>query len=226
MREMLSIDLFSHKLGSRERGHAWDLVAATLNLLDGFAVNQKSVREHFKTISTTYTTQTNKELRKSGEGGEPLSEYDQLIESLIDSQKESNEKFKNLSDNQIAIEIQEKEKGIDIRKQAMERCGQSKKRKSEEGIDSIAGADKNKTRRTSGDTFDLLRAKMEADLETKKAERELQQQQQAQFALVLQSFNDNMQRQQEQSNQMQQQMLLIMQQEQQLLQYLLQKNEK
>lgn len=149
--------------------------------------------------------QANKDQRKTGEGGEPATEFDLLMEELIESQEESNEEFKNLTDNQTAMEMQEKEKTVESRKKlVMERQGQSKKRKNNNTQDIEPCMDK-KQRRSSSDTFDLLHAKMEADMEAKKTEREIQNRQQNQFHLVMHNFNENMKR--IQSNQMQQKCL-------------------
>ena len=81
------------------------------------------------------------------------------------NQDDSNEKAKTQTENQNAKELKEREKAI--RKTTMERQGQTKKRNPSESLDDSS---KEKRCRSSTDTLELLRNKMEADLEVKRQE--------------------------------------------------------
>ena len=217
MREMLGQDIFVHKAGSRERGNIWQLIATTLNSLEGFTVTSRSCRDHFLAISRKYTVQNNKDERLTGVGGDELGEFETLIGDLIQQSKESDEKIQNDAENKNA----DRETAIEMRKTAMERIGQTRKRECCSDSSSARSEDNKfdkKTRRNSSDTLDFLREKLVADKAQHAAEQESKQQERQQFNNILQTFQNSMQQQQEQSNQAQQQILMLMNQQQQLMQ--------
>ena len=219
MREILGSDIFSFKAGSRERGNAWQHIAETLNLLEGFVVTSRSVRDHFTTISKKYIAQARKQEGATGLGGEEPTEYETLIEEIIELSKESDLKY--INDTGVKkSEQDDKQKAIDMRQTAMERFGQTKKRESSENSSDL---NEKRPRRSSNDTIEFLREKMAADDAAKKEQRELERSKQDQFSTILETFQNHIQSQSEQSNQLQQQILLMMQQQQQQMQLLIQK---
>jgi len=56
LREILVLRPFAFKFGSRERGQAWDKIAATVNTLQQvrFSVDQRGVRERYAKLEKAY----------------------------------------------------------------------------------------------------------------------------------------------------------------------------
>ena len=53
-REILTQKLWEYRSKSQEIGQVWDNIAYVLNLLGGFMINQRSIRDRYKTIATKY----------------------------------------------------------------------------------------------------------------------------------------------------------------------------
>jgi len=170
MREMISIELFSHKSGSRERGEKRQNIATNLNGMEGFNVTNRSVRD-FTIIMKKFKANNNKEVASTGIGGHELTEYEVLLEELTMICKESE---------------QTKRKGDDQESTSSSR----------------------KSRRTSSDTIEFLKHKLEAENERQREKMDLQRAQQTQFSNVLQQM-------QQQNAQMQQQNTMALMQQQQ-----------
>ena len=68
-RENIGEGVFDHKSGSRERGTAWQNVAANLNALDGFLLTARVVRDGVTNLLKKISVQNNSEKKLSGEGG-------------------------------------------------------------------------------------------------------------------------------------------------------------
>ena len=167
MREVAALGVLSHKSGSKERGQLWQQVAENLNQNDDFYVTNRAVRDRLSTIMKKYRVLINKDKKLSGEGGEEVTEYDVLIEELIelsdDTDAHCEEKAK---EKEKAIE-DDRKKALDIRNTAMERFGETRKRKNKEEDESPKTS-----RRSSSDTLTFLREKMELDKENHRIERE------------------------------------------------------
>ena len=145
MREMAAVGIFQNKSGSRERGQIWQEIATALNNNPDFQVN---LRDHFTTIMKKHKAKTRKEVSATGLGGDEPTEYEIILEDLIEmsdecdlrGEQESAEKEQNTED--------EKAKALDIRKTATERFGETRKRKELEGFDDPK---EKKSRRSSTD---------------------------------------------------------------------------
>ena len=75
IREILTQKPCEYRIKSQERGQVWDNIAYVLNLLDGFMVNQRSIRDRYKTIVTKY--------KQKKQSKRKLLEYHQNIPSLM-----------------------------------------------------------------------------------------------------------------------------------------------
>ena len=167
MREVAALGVLIQKPGSKERGQLWQLVSDSLNK-NGFCVTSRGVRDRLSINMKKHRVQANKEKKLSGEGGEEITEYDILVEELIeisddtDAQKDekSKEKKNAVDENRM--------KALDIRNTAMERFGETRKRKA---LD-IEDKSPKSSRRSSSDTLTFLREKMEVDKENRRIERE------------------------------------------------------
>ncbi|XP_033096684.1 stress response protein NST1-like [Anneissia japonica] len=165
LREMAVTNPFMHKKGTRERGRLWENVGENLNKIDGYKVDQRSVRERWAKLRKNLLKKNANEIKASGISPE-MSESDVLVEELI-NQEDDAEKIELKND-----EEKKKQDGIAMRKQAMETFAETKKRKKEESTDS---EEKDKKRRSGTDTLKFLQEKMVIDAEYRKQELEMKQ---------------------------------------------------
>ena len=213
-REILYEDPFQFKKGSPDRGEVWSKIARALNSCTElkFNVKQRSVRERFTLLQVKYKETNRKDEAGSGTSRQ-VSELDQLLEDITEKEKDS-EESRNVNAKK---DDQDGEKAENIRKTAMERVGQTKKRQ-EEGEETVS----TKRKRRSGDeTIEYLREKSETErkvreqeIELKKAQVALQQQQAAQSQAQMQEMMMVIQQQQQQSQNM---TALLVQQQQQFM---------
>ena len=213
LRETAFEDPFQFKKGSPDRGEVWSKIARSLNSSAElkFAVKQRSVRERFALLQAKYKEKNKKDEASSGTSTQ-MSELDRLLEDITEKEKDSEE-----SRNAAAAkkDNQDREKAESIRKTAMERVSQTKKR--QEGTEREAVSTKRR-RRGGDDTIEYLREKSEAErkvreqeLELKKAEVALQEKRAEQGQTQMQEMLRVMQQQQQQSQNM---TALLMQQQQ------------
>ena len=208
VREIMVLEPYQHKPGSRESGGAWEKIAENLRKIDSprFLVTQRSVRDRFKLLISRFKVSQRKELAASGINPKP-SELESGLEAILDKMTSYNEnREKETEEKEKAMK--DKKSAEDMRKKAMETLGQTKKRKSE-------GCEKEKKARRGGnDTVEFLREKAEFDRENKKEELRLR-------ALELeerkQSQDTISQQQMQQQAQFQQTLGLLTQQQQQML---------
>ena len=226
MKEVSAFGVFSHKSGSRERGAAWRDVGMKLNQYDSTAFfaddMQRAVRERFAVIMRKYKQKNNAEFKATGLGGDEMTEYDLLLEDLIEQSNDADLRQETESAGKKAANERELAKAKDIRETAMERLSETRKRKKDlEEDDTECGSSSKKSRRSSSDTLLFLKEKLEADkayksqdIEEKRNERfEFQQLialQEQQSADNLALFQQQMQQQAQQQQMMQQQMIGMM----------------
>jgi len=86
MREMAARGVFDYKSGSRERGNAWQEVATAVNTehSEHFNVTMRGVRDRFTTNMKKYKAKVRNEIE--------MSEFDMIIEDLIERYDESERK--------------------------------------------------------------------------------------------------------------------------------------
>ena len=66
IREMFSERPWTKRGGSADRSLSWERIADVLNLLDGFNINQRSVRDRFTHLLNKYKQKRAAEHRASG----------------------------------------------------------------------------------------------------------------------------------------------------------------
>lgn len=125
LREILVVEPFTHKVGSRERGNAGSLIAENSNRSEyEFIVSMRSVPEKFGKLYEDWLHTEREERTASGIEGTADDEFDQAMqdnhERLEDVKEEWNKEFKKAE--------KEKNKPEDIRKIVTERIRQTKKR--------------------------------------------------------------------------------------------------
>ena len=124
MREVLGKSIQLHKSGSQERGQGWKKVADTLNLIDRFIVTGQAVRGKIMALINKHRLMINKEKTQTGIGGEEPSEFDVLMEEIINTSDDTLQKWEEATEK-----IKEKEKStLEVRKVAMETMRQTANR--------------------------------------------------------------------------------------------------
>ena len=108
-------------------------------------------------LTRKHKSEVNKELKESGLGGGEPTEFESLVEDLLEvaeaTEHGSDEESKEKTASNEADEL----KALDIRQQAVERMGQTRKRREEEE-GQIATK---RCRRSGADTLDFLKEKLE-----------------------------------------------------------------
>ena len=222
MKEMAANGIFSYKSGSRERGQLWQTIATHLNLLDGSLVTKRSVRDRFTTLMRKYKAKMNQEVKGSGTAGDEPSEYEILIEDLIHLSDESDLKQESTAEEKKNTLQIEQQKAIEVRQQAMERIGETKKRLSNDENDTSGTK---RSRRSSSDTMEILREKMLRDQELhelrkteRMEEKNLQKVQLEQNSNMVTVLTSSIQQQATQQANNQQNLIQILNQQQQQFQ--------
>ena len=227
-REIITEGVFSHKSGSRERGSTWQNVSTSLNAFEGFCLSGRAVRDRVTYLMKKFSAKNNAEINATGIGGEEPTEYEILLQDLLDLSNDSDARQETINEKRKATVDDEKRKALDIREIAMENLKETRERNL-----CNEGPTEKKARRSGYDTLSFLRDKIELErdlhereLNIKKDERSefqdmiLRQQQQSND--VLKVFAQQAQTQSQQQNLMQQQMQSLMTQQQQQLQVLVQ----
>ena len=219
--EILVCEPYKFKEGSRERGQCWDMFAEHLTQFKDptFTVKKRSVRERYFLIEAEFKKKDKKEQAASGISPES-SELDQAIEDIIAMFTYWGEELKSVSNEKLQKIRTDQSSAEEMRKRAMERQGESKKRNSE---------DQPKVKRSKtnpNETVKFLQEKSEKGLEMKQEELKLKKQEQEnmkahqnflveQQQLMVQCMRNQQKQQADQLQQMQQINLLMMQQQQQ-----------
>lgn len=222
LRQMAASGIFTHKCGSRERGQVWQNIAAILNLMEGYAVNPRSVRDRFTNLMRKYKAKNNKEIRGSGLGGDPPTEFDTLLEDLIELSDECDLKHELAVEEKKNSANLEQQKALEVRQTAMERMSETKKRNGDENEEPSSSK---RNRRSTSETIDFLRQKMAHDKELqeqKEAKRcekiNLQKSQMDQTTNMLTAFQSSIQQQAVQHADQQRNILQLINQQQQQFQ--------
>ncbi|XP_068674700.1 uncharacterized protein [Montipora foliosa] len=160
-RKVLSVNPFSAKRNSNERGKLWEEISTNLNGTSGvrFFVTKRSVRDHLNILIKRYRKKMNAEERSTAVSPEP-TELDQALADIIEM-----EEVASTSQEIDEAVIKEKEdtdkqKAESIRKKAMEKLGETQKRAVEEGEQENH---MKKKRRSGNETISFLREKAESE---------------------------------------------------------------
>ena len=166
-RNVLLVEPYNHKFGSRERGNAWDVIVTELNNLQQpkFTVTKRAVRDRYNLLLTNFKQEERERERASGINVEE-TEIDTLLFEIMDKSKEAARIHDDESENKKKSMEKEKESAAEQRQRAMETFAESRKRNSEGSSN-----ESKKQRRTSSDTLSYLREKSEQEFELR--EREL-----------------------------------------------------
>ena len=209
--------LFLYKKGSPNRGLVWDSIVENLNKIETpvFALKDKrSVRDRWTLLKNKYQKKLREEEAASGIDVDDLAETESLIEELCNKED-------SFVDVGSARKLSEKTNAEDVWIKALQRIGETNKRKS---CDLEGHSKPKKTRRSSSELIEYLKGKSSTDiellreeLEVKKNEQEIQKQasiqagaQQLEIMRMMQEQNKNMMESQSMLLQQQQQMSMAL----------------
>ncbi|KXJ06737.1 hypothetical protein AC249_AIPGENE11256 [Exaiptasia diaphana] len=85
LREVTVVEPYLYKPGTKEAGLKWSEVAEKINGYALFSNNrdQRSVREHFNKLLSSYKRKTSVEEKESGTAPDPPTETEQLLEDIV-----------------------------------------------------------------------------------------------------------------------------------------------
>ena len=120
-----------------------------------FTVDKRAVQDRYNLLSRESRNKLKREEKESGIETD-MTEVEMALEELIEKE-DAAETEQRVAENQKKVKnSQDRENAESVRKKAMERLGQTQKRKADEG----ASEGKRKKKRSSGsDTLNFLREK-------------------------------------------------------------------
>ena len=90
LREVLVLQPFIYKPGTKEAGTKWSEVSTKINSYAHFSSNprdQRSVRERFSRLLSDYTKKIKQEESASGIAPDPPTENEQMLEEIVEIMK-------------------------------------------------------------------------------------------------------------------------------------------
>lgn len=207
--EVLLQEPFKHPKNSKERGEVWRQIALNLNSLASpiFKVSKRSVRDRLTLLQTKYKEKIREEERASGIDCEE-TQLDAALEEILDKEKAADMERNEQAGTLTKKHQSEKASAEEVRRQAMERLGNTQKR----NADSEEGKPSKRGKRRSSDAVEYLKEKFELESKLRKDEMELKKNEQ-------QMLMD----QQSQMHKQQLEMMKMVQQQNQSLMALLEK---
>lgn len=207
-REVLSVNPFSAKKNSNERGKLLEEISTNLNSTTGvrFFVTKRSVRDHLNILIKRYRKKMNAEERSTGVSPEP-TELDQALADIIEMEEVASTSQEIDEAVRKEKEDTDKQKAESMRKMAMEKLGETQKRAVE------AGEQENhmkKKRRSGNETISFLREKAESEKSLREEELAIRRKQQELEEKKLTSYLDQQKSMMELMHQQQQQQSQIL----------------
>ena len=225
-REVLDIEPYQFKLRSPERGKAWETISSHLNATSHpkFRVTPRSVRDRYNLLTKKFQVRLNREERASGISDDN-SELDNLLEEILEKEKAAKEKLDNDDEDKKKSLANEKAAAEDMRKRALERVGQTAKRKGKEEGPEAEKSKSRKSRKSTGEAMEYLKERASKEIQLREQELEMRKKEQDSISQREREKNEQqdkmlstMLKQQEQQQQM---MMMLLNQQQQQSQALL-----
>ena len=158
-REILVTNPFTGtKRGTVARGTKWEQVAENLNKVElvHFKVDKRSVRDRYNHLAKILRKRLSDKKKESGIDTE-MTDIEHALEELIEIEDAAETDQAAVNEQKNRKINQDRENAEDIWKTAMEKLGQTKKRKAEDGEER-----KWKRRSTGSETLNFLRGKNSA----------------------------------------------------------------
>ena len=147
--EVLVSEPFNFKPRSPERGKVWEKIAQEVNAIEKskFRVTGRAVRDRYYLLITKHAQKLREEEKVSGIEVE-TSELDNLLEEIIEREKNAKAKIESQDMDKNKKAEKEKATAEEVRKQTMERMGDTKKRENSNDESGIANGKKKVSRST------------------------------------------------------------------------------
>ena len=225
-REVLSLNRFQFKKSSVQRGNIWFKVAENLASIRELhcKVDRRAVRDRYKLLSDKLRKKLRDEAKASGIATE-MTEVEVALEDFIEREDAAEAQMKENREATKQKKADDREGAEEMRTKAMEKLGDTQKRKMEEGDEQ---GSKKKGRSSGGEALRLVREKNEIiaalrreEMELKVKAEEAASKRHDQFMLMI---CQQQQQHQDQINGMQAMMLQQQQQHTQFLSALLSKD--
>ena len=210
-REILTVNPFTGtKKGTVQRGAKWNEIVDNLMNIENpkFKVDQRAARDRYTLLSQKLRRKLREEEQASGIDAD-MTEVEDALEDIIDIEDNSVKQVEYEADVKMKEMDKEKQTAEDVRKRAMEKLGETQKRKGD-----VENERRSKKKRSNGsDTLAFLREKNMMESEMRKEKMEMKRRN---MELQEKKHDDLMnlviQQQQQQSKQMQdfQTMMLTM----------------
>jgi hypothetical protein len=130
-REILAVDPFTGtKKGTVERGAKWTEIVDNLMKIENpkFKVDQRAVRDRYTLLSQKLRKKLREEERASGIETD-MTEVEDALEDIIDIEDNSLKQVEYNAEVKVKEMDKEKQSAEDVRKRAMEKLGETQKRK-------------------------------------------------------------------------------------------------
>ena len=161
-REILLVQPFRFKHGTRDRGRCWEKIAQNLNDVERphFLVDMRGVRDRFTKLEKNFRKKKASEERASGICPDEPDELDQALEEIVQLM---NEELWEAGERRKELE-REKTTAASVRKRAMERLAETR---AGEGVDR-----EGRKRRCGTEAIEYLKERREHDDQLKEEEME------------------------------------------------------
>ena len=207
LKEMVSREIFSFKKGSPDRGKTWESIQGFLNQIENpkFQIKDKrGVRDRWNILQGKFKKRMRKEEAATSIECEEMSEKDTIIEQLTEQERSFQAKEKST--------VKEKEAAESVRKKAMERMKDSKKKASQDsGLEPGLAAGGKKSRKSATEVVEFLKEKAKNEQTQWQEEMELRRKEREENAKQQQGVLELMQRQGEAQQQISQALLVLIQ---------------
>ena len=230
IREVLAVDPYSQPKGSRERAKLWEEIAMSLNSVSApqFSVTVRSVRDRVNLVLIKkHKKKVAEENKASGIAPDEPSEFELGMDEICEKAEAAERDQQVISDERKANLEKEKKQAEDMRAQALEKVGETKKRMSVGDNGSGEPEKKEKRARRSGtETIAYLKEKSAKEFQIRQEELQIRKEEQCAQAKRQEQMTQQLIQQQEH----QQNMFANLQQQQnqrqvQMTQQLLQQQE-
>nr|XP_058968481.1 calponin homology domain-containing protein DDB_G0272472-like [Pocillopora verrucosa] len=192
-REILVVDPFTGtKKGTVARGTRWEEVAKNLNKIQQiyFKVDKRAVQDRYNLLSKELRNKLKREEKESGIETD-MTEVEMALEELIEKEDAAETEQKVVENQKKVKDSQDRENAESVRKKAMERLGQTQKRKADEG----ENEGKKKKRSSGREKNEQVQEMQKQELELKRQQLEVESRKQENFMQMMLNQQQQQQRQ-------------------------------
>ncbi|XP_057292871.1 uncharacterized protein LOC130621582 [Hydractinia symbiolongicarpus] len=187
-KNVLLVEPYFYKVGTRQRGNAWNLIESELNktIEPKFNVTKCSVRDHYNLLLENFKREYREHEKASGINVEESELYGLLFD-MTERSHEAKALFDNENDVRKKSLENEKTSAVEQRNRAMETLGETKKRNNEEKSENPK-----RQRRTSSDTLAYLKEISEQEFQLRERELKVKEEETNMFKTMFKIFMDKM----------------------------------